>query len=59
MRLVTITLGPRKWQTTCIAEAICFIYSFAKEGEDDRAEGFKMKSVPYEGKSIDWIVSLN
>ena len=51
MRLVTITLGPRKWETTCIAEAICFIYSFVKEG--DGAEGFKMKSVPYKGEEID------
>lgn len=59
MRLVTITLGYRSWQTTCISEAICFIYSFVKDGEDDRAEGFKMKSVPYNGKEIDMIISLN
>lgn len=53
MRLVTITLGPRKWETTCIAEAICFVHSFGS------SDGFTFKSVPYEGKSIDWIISLN
>jgi hypothetical protein len=52
MRLVTITLGDRKWMTTNRLEANCFIAIF---GSDD----FKMDSVPYEGKSIDWIVSLN
>lgn len=52
MRLVTITLGFRTWKTTSIPDAICFVHSFGNE------DGFKMKSVPYSGKEIDYIMSI-
>lgn len=57
MRLVTITLGYRSWQTTCIAEAICFVFSFVKDGY--ALEGFNMNAVPYKGVEIDFVMSLN
>lgn len=52
MRLITITLHFRKWETTNRLEANCFIAHF---GSDD----FIMKSEPYEGKEINYIKSLN
>lgn len=52
MRLVTITLGYRKWETTCIDTANKFIETFG-------GYYFEMSREPYEGKSIDRIISLN
>lgn len=52
MRLVTITLGDRKWMTTNRLEANCFIAVF---GSDD----FKMNCEPYDGNEINIIISLN
>lgn len=52
MRLITITLHFRKWETTCIDTANNFIEMFG-------GYYFEMWREPYEGKEINYIKSLN
>lgn len=51
MRLITITLHFRKWETTCIDTANNFIEMFG-------GYYFEMWREPYEGKEINYIKSL-
>jgi hypothetical protein len=53
LRLFTITLGQREYQTTNSKAAFEFTQAFGKH------DGFNMKSVPHSGAEIPTVINVN